>query len=235
MTSWSPRARSRRRSTRPRSRVSTCPRRPSWASPGWSSPRASARCGTRSATRPAIWSCCCSSRRRFGAYTIPDFAAGRLGSRGLRQTATVLVLIIGTFYLLPQMKGAGITLQAVLGTPYWVGVAVLGAVVSCNIAMGGMKGITFVQCFQYWLKLCAIGIPAAVLLIATGHDSARNLAPDQPPVFTHATVVDLTQATSFTLTRSATATVTGLLDQRTLRDQPVHLCACQHVAGAGTR
>ena len=36
--------------------------------------------------------------RRFGAYTIPDFAVGRLGSRGLRQTATALVLVIGWFY-----------------------------------------------------------------------------------------------------------------------------------------
>ena len=107
--------------------------------------------------------------RRFGAYTIPDFADGRLGSVGLRQAATALVLVIGWFYLLPQMKGAGITLQYVLGTPYWVGVITLGVVVSGNIAMGGMKGITFVQCFQYWLKLCAIGIPALVLLVATGH------------------------------------------------------------------
>ena len=173
--------------------------------------------------------------RRFGAYTIPDFAAGRLGSRGLRQTATTLVLVIGTFYLLPQMKGAGITLQAVLGTPYWVGVAILGAVVSCNIAMGGMKGITFVQCFQYWLKLCAIGIPAAVLLFATGHDSSRNLAPDQAPVFTKATVVSVPVATDFTLTRPTEVTVTGLLDQRSLDGQTVRLCACRHAVGSGTR
>jgi cation/acetate symporter len=173
--------------------------------------------------------------RRFGAYTIPDFAAGRLGSRGLSQTATVLVLVIGWFYLLPQMKGAGITLQWVLGTPYWVGVATLGVVVSCNIAMGGMKGITVVQCFQYWLKLCAIGIPALVLLAATGHDSARNLAPDRAPVFTQATVVSLPQATDFTLTRPTQARVTGTLDQRRLSHQVVRLCACGHVAGAGTQ
>ena len=173
--------------------------------------------------------------RRFGAYTIPDFAAGRLGSRGLRQTATVLVLVIGWFYLLPQMKGAGITLQAVLGTPYWVGVATLGVVVSCNIAMGGMKGITFVQCFQYWLKLCAIGIPAVVLLLATGHDPARNLAPGHAPVFTQATVVSVPVATDFTLTRPTAVTVTGQLDRRSYSGQTVGLCACRHVAGAGTR
>src|ERR1700730_8398652 len=137
--------------------------------------------------------------RRFGAYTIPDFAAGRLGSRGLRQTATALVLVIGWFYLLPQMKGAGITLQWVLGTPYWVGAATLGVVVSCNIAMGGMKGITFVQCFQYWLKLCAIGIPALVLLMAAGHGSTRNLSAQHQPVFTRSTAIRVETSTVFTL------------------------------------
>lgn len=173
--------------------------------------------------------------RRFGAYTIPDFAAGRLGSAGLTRATTVLVLVIGWFYLLPQMKGAGITLQWVLSTPYWVGVATLGVVVTGNIAMGGMKGITFVQCLQYWLKLCAIGIPALVLLTAAGHDSARNLAPDQDPVFLRATVVRVTQPIDFTLPRPAEATVTGLLDQRRFRHQAVRLCACSHVAGAGAK
>ena len=133
------------------------------------------------------------------------------------------------------MKGAGITLQWVLGTPYWVGAAILGVVVSCNIAMGGMKGVTFVQCFQYWLKLCAIGHSALVLLIAAGHHSSPNLTPDRAPVFTRATVVSMAQPTSFTLPHSARATVTGLLDQRTYREQAVHLCACRHLAGAGTR
>jgi cation/acetate symporter len=173
--------------------------------------------------------------RRFGAYTIPDFAGGRLGSPRLRRTAIALVLVIGWFYLLPQMKGAGITLQWVLGTPYWVGVVILGVVVSGNIAMGGMKGITIVQCFQYWLKLCAIGIPAIVLLVACGHGPARNLVPGHVPVFARATVVRLPQATSFTLARPAQVTVTGVLGQRRFQHATVRLCACREVAGAGTQ
>ena len=173
--------------------------------------------------------------RRFGAYTIPDFAVGRLGPGACARRRPHWCWSSAWFYLLPQMKGAGITLQWVLGTPYWVGAATLGVVVSCNIAMGGMKGITFVQCFQYWLKLCAIGIPALVLLIAAGHSSTANLTPDRAPVFTRATVVNLPQATGFTLTRPAEATVSGLLDQRTFRNQAARLCACRHVAGAGTR
>ena len=173
--------------------------------------------------------------RRFGAYTIPDFAVGRLGSRGLRQTATALVLVIGWFYLLPQMKGAGITLQWVLGTPYWVGAATLGVVVSCNIAMGGMKGITFVQCFQYWLKLCAIGIPALVLLIAAGHHSSPNLTPDRAPVFTRATVVDIAAGDRFH--PDPLRGGHGYRPSRSAHvpDQAVRLCACRHVAGAGAR
>jgi cation/acetate symporter len=146
--------------------------------------------------------------RRFGAYTIPDFAEGRLASRGLRRATTALVLVIGWFYLLPQMKGAGITLQLVLGTPYWTGAVVLGVVVSANIAMGGMKGVTFVQCFQYWLKLCAIGIPALVLLMAAGHGSTRNLAPDtQPAVWTVPLAFSVMIATSLLTQRAVPAHV----------------------------
>jgi Na+(H+)/acetate symporter ActP len=171
--------------------------------------------------------------RRFGAYTIPDFAEGRLASRALRRATTALVLVIGWFYLLPQMKGAGITLQLVLGTPYWTGVVALGVVVSANIAMGGMKGVTFVQCFQYWLKLCAIGIPALVLLAAAGHGSTRNLAPDTQPVFGHTTAVDVQTSTEFRLPRAATVRVTGSLDRARLAGQTVHLAAGQHTAGTG--
>ena len=172
--------------------------------------------------------------RRFGAYTIPDFAEGRLASRGLRRAATALVLVIGWFYLLPQMKGAGITLQLVLGTPYWVGVVALGAVVSANIAMGGMKGVTFVQCFQYWLKLCAIGIPALVLLSAAGHGSTRNLAPDTQPVFAHSTTVEVQAGTEFKLPRAAVVGVTGRLGHAHFSHQTVHLAAGLHTAAAGT-
>jgi cation/acetate symporter len=172
--------------------------------------------------------------RRFGAYTIPDFAEGRLASRNLRRATTVLVLVIGWFYLLPQMKGAGITLQLVLGTPYWAGVVVLGIVVSANIAMGGMKGITFVQCFQYWLKLCAIGIPALVLLTAAGHGSTRNLSPDTQPIFGHSTVVDVQTGTQFKLTRATTVRVTGWVDRTHFAHQDVRLTAGLHSTGTGT-
>src|SRR5690606_12856826 len=48
--------------------------------------------------------------RRFGAYTIPDFAEGRFDSPLFRKIAVCFVLFIGFFYTMPQMKGAGTTL-----------------------------------------------------------------------------------------------------------------------------
>ncbi len=172
--------------------------------------------------------------RRFGAYTIPDFAGGRLGSAHLRRATTVLVLIIGWFYLIPQMKGAGITLELVLGTPYWAGCLILGIVVSSNIAMGGMKGVTFVQSFQYWLKLCAIGIPALILLAMARSGSAANLKPDHEAVFTHRTLVHVTEYIRFTVTTPAVVTVTGIMDGHQAIHRLVPLTAGTHSVRAGT-
>jgi cation/acetate symporter len=106
--------------------------------------------------------------RRFGAYTISDFAEARLRSPRLRVLAAFVVLGIAGFYLVPQLKGAGLTLGEVTGAPYWVGVVAVGAVVALNVASGGMRGITYVQAFQYWTKTFAIALPACLLLIHLG-------------------------------------------------------------------
>jgi cation/acetate symporter len=106
--------------------------------------------------------------RRFGAYTIPDFAEGRFASRTFRKIAVTFVLFIGFFYTMPQMKGAGVVMHSMLGSPYWVGVVLVGIVISFNVALGGMKGITFVQAFQYWLKMFAISVPVFVLMAVFG-------------------------------------------------------------------
>ena len=128
--------------------------------------------------------------RRFGAYTIPDFAEGRLDSPLLRRAATAIVLLICGFYLLPQLKGAGVTLQVAFGGPEWIGVVVLGVVVTIGIASGGMKGITFVQAFQYWLKIIAMAIPAIFLLTFLTHPPISSIAGMAPQTFTHRTTVE---------------------------------------------
>lgn len=106
--------------------------------------------------------------RRFGAYTIPDFAEGRFNSPFFRKVAVSFVLFIGFFYTMPQMKGAGVTMGEIMGWPYWVGLTVVGAVITFNVTVGGMKGITFVQAFQYWAKLFAISLPVFVIMAVYG-------------------------------------------------------------------
>jgi len=107
--------------------------------------------------------------RRFGAYTIPDFAEGRFDSPVFRKIAVCFVLFIGFFYTMPQMKGAGTALAYIFkGLPYEIGVILVGAVITFNVALGGMKGITLVQAFQYWLKMFAISLPIFVLMSVYG-------------------------------------------------------------------
>lgn len=126
--------------------------------------------------------------RRFGAYTIPDFAEGRFDSPLFRRIAVCFVLFIGFFYTMPQMKGAGTTLSYILpGLPYWVGVVVVGAVITLNVALGGMKGITLVQAVQYWIKMFAISVPVFVLLAVFGgygENLSKNQAPGEPAAIT---------------------------------------------------
>ena len=175
--------------------------------------------------------------RRFGAYTIPDFAEGRLDSLPVRRLATGFVLLIGWFYLLPQLKGAGVTMRAILGTPYWVGVVGVGVLVTANVLFGGMKGITFVQAFQYWLKVTAISLPAIVLLLHYQGDHSPRLTLPVPPQFPTETVVHVKTAAHFEVDAATPVRIEGVLDgaRHAPADPPdaVTLAAGRHTVGAG--
>lgn len=129
--------------------------------------------------------------RRSGAYTLPDFAEQRLESRAVRQISSLLVVGIGILYLLPQLQGAGLALRAVTGAPAWTGAALVAGTVVLNVLAGGMRSITLVQAFQYWLKLTAISVPLAFLLLAWHTDGAPSPLGDDLPVARRATAVTL--------------------------------------------
>ncbi|TMR96234.1 cation acetate symporter [Nonomuraea basaltis] len=114
--------------------------------------------------------------RRSGAYTLPDFAEARLESMTVRRTASVLVVLIGWLYLMPQFQSAGLVLRTITGAPVWVGGLLVAVVVAVNVLSGGMRSITFVQAFQYWLKLTALAVPLVFLLMAWYADGAPGVA-----------------------------------------------------------
>src|SRR5690606_38148188 len=69
----------------------------------------------------------------------------------------------------------------------------VGGVVTANVALGGMRAITFVQAFQYWLKLTALAVPVLFLLLHWQGDGRPEVTPPEGAVFREATAVVLEQ------------------------------------------
>ncbi len=145
--------------------------------------------------------------RRSGAFTLPDFCELRLGSNRLRKLSAAFVLFIGWLYLVPQFQGAGLTLQTVTGGPYIVGSLLVAAVVTGNVALGGMRAITFVQAFQYWLKLTALAVPVLFLVLHWQADGRPQLTPLSGETFAAATTVHFDSTATLTFTVPTTVTL----------------------------
>jgi Na+(H+)/acetate symporter ActP len=143
--------------------------------------------------------------RRSGALTVPDFAEARFASPALRRLAAIVVLIIAGLYLVPQFRTAGLVLSVVGGTPYWVGVVLAGAAVSATLALGGMRAATYVQAFQFCLKLVLFIVPAVWLVLQVGatvrHDALHpveftHFAHDTPVVFQVDSTLEIREPTT---------------------------------------
>ncbi|MYS20745.1 Sodium:solute symporter family protein [Streptomyces sp. DvalAA-14] len=172
--------------------------------------------------------------RRSGAYTLPDFAEERLGSAAVRRVASVLVVVIAWLYLVPQLQGAGLTLRTVTGAPRWVGAVVVAVAVVGVSAAGGMRSVTLVQGFQFWLKLTAIAVPAVFLVLAWRSAGTPSLTGPDVPRFSHATAVPISEDVRFDVRSPVTVIVRGGLDGATFRapGTAVRLADGEHTAAA---
>ncbi|MDG9715661.1 cation acetate symporter [Streptomyces sp. DH24] len=173
--------------------------------------------------------------RRSGAYTLPDFAEARLASQAVRRLAGGFVVGVGWLYLLPQLQGAGLTLTVLTGAPDSLGGVIVAVVVTATVAAGGMRSITFVQAFQYWLKLTALLVPALFLILAWQADGAPRDAFDEPAAFREQRVVRVGDSLEMKLDKPLTVTVTGTVDGRTHDGTRVRLPAGTHSIDGGTR
>ena len=172
--------------------------------------------------------------RRSGAYTLPDFAEIRLRSRAVRRIAAVLVVGIGWLYLLPQFEGAGLALHTVTGAPNWAGSVVVAVVVMANVVAGGMRSITIVQAFQFWLKLTAIAVPVLLLAVAWRADGAPDPASAGQPTVRRETTVRLPDPVTVRVEVPVDVVVDGTVDGRAVRG-PLHLApGAVQVAGGTT-
>lgn len=83
--------------------------------------------------------------KRLGRFTFADALDARFDSRGIKLAAGISTLAVSLFYLIPQMVGAGVLIQPLLGLPHWMGVVLVGAVVIVIVVTAGMVSTTWVQ------------------------------------------------------------------------------------------
>src|SRR5882757_5299990 len=83
--------------------------------------------------------------KRMGRFTFADALDSTFNSRGIKLTAAISTLVVSIFYLIPQMVGAGALVQPLLGFPHYVGVILVGAVVTLIVVTAGMVSTTYVQ------------------------------------------------------------------------------------------
>lgn len=166
--------------------------------------------------------------RRSGAYTVPDFAEARLQSTALRRICTGVVAVIGWLYLLPQLQGAGLTVTTVTGLPGWYGEIAAAVVVVGTVLFGGMRSITLVQAFQYWLKFTALAVPALIALVffMAGPSSLSRAV---PPLFHGVSTVRVDTDATVQVTAPVTVIADGRVD-----GAPVHGAALAWPVGGHT-
>jgi cation/acetate symporter len=112
--------------------------------------------------------------RRLGKYTFADAVDAKYDSRGIKLAAAISTLVVSVCYLIPQMVGAGVLVEPLLGIPHAWGVVAVGAIVITIVATAGMASTTWVQ----FLKGALLVVFSAVLV---GAVLVRGLstAPDQ--------------------------------------------------------
>ncbi len=83
--------------------------------------------------------------KRLGKYTFTDAVDANYDSRGIKLAAAISTLVVSVCYLIPQMVGAGVLVEPLLGIPQSWGVVLVGIIVITIVATAGMASTTWVQ------------------------------------------------------------------------------------------
>lgn len=100
--------------------------------------------------------------KRLGKYTFTDAVDSKYNSRGIKLAAAISTLVVSICYLIPQMVGAGVLVEPLLGIPHFWGVIIVGAIVITIVATAGMTSTTYVQ----FIKGLMLIVFSTVLVIA---------------------------------------------------------------------
>ena len=103
--------------------------------------------------------------KRLGKYTFTDAVDANYNSRGIKLAAAISTLVISICYLIPQMVGAGVLVEPLLGIPYAWGVVMVGAIVITIVATAGMASTTYVQFLKGFLLIIFSTVLVGAVLI----------------------------------------------------------------------
>jgi cation/acetate symporter len=103
--------------------------------------------------------------KRLGKYTFTDAVDANYNSRGIKLTAAISTLIVSICYLIPQMVGAGVLVEPLLGIPHSWGVLMVGAIVITIVATAGMASTTYVQFLKGSLLIVFSTVLVAAVVI----------------------------------------------------------------------
>ncbi|TWT59244.1 sodium/solute symporter [Allorhodopirellula solitaria] len=111
--------------------------------------------------------------KRLGKFTFADALDAKFDSPGIKAAAGISTLVVSVFYLIPQMVGAGVLIQPLLGFPHWVGVVLVGCVVITIVVTAGMVSTTWVQ-FLKGSLLVVFSTVLVVLVLQQGFHTDRT-------------------------------------------------------------
>jgi cation/acetate symporter len=103
--------------------------------------------------------------KRLGKYTFTDAVDANYNSRGIKLTAAISTLVVSICYLIPQMVGAGVLVEPLLGIPHSWGVLMVGAIVITIVATAGMASTTYVQFLKGSLLIIFSSVLVGAVLI----------------------------------------------------------------------
>jgi cation/acetate symporter len=106
--------------------------------------------------------------RNAGKYTIADVLSFRLNERPARTAAALGTLSVVAFYLIAQMVGAGVLIQALVGIDFTLAVILTGGFMLCYVIFGGMLATTWVQIIKAVLLMCGIVVMSVFVLERVG-------------------------------------------------------------------